>query len=293
LSSAILYLAIVAIWAGVLVPRWLRRSHNASNAAGAAENSPGEASPGQASEALAALRQPTGDTAAPQYFGSAVEYGAAAVEFAEVRADGTVHEYAAAAEYGASVEYGEHGDVLNDDAAKADGAGDTAESEEAPEAELRLRGRPLWSEGPGWRLRRRRADGRADRPRPTIGREAALRARRRMLTILVLLTLTAAALAVRNLAPLWIIAPPLAMLGVFALLLREAARADAEFARWRAETGAAHAAREARLTARQRAREALAARLPEPTAEIIDISARVGDQLYDQYADAAVRAVGD
>ena len=27
MSSAILYLAIVAIWACVLVPRWLRRSH--------------------------------------------------------------------------------------------------------------------------------------------------------------------------------------------------------------------------------------------------------------------------
>jgi hypothetical protein len=29
------------------------------------------------------------------------------------------------------------------------------------------------------------------------------------------------------------------------------------------------------------------------SAEIIDISARLSDQLYDQYADAAVRAVGD
>jgi len=28
-------------------------------------------------------------------------------------------------------------------------------------------------------------------------------------------------------------------------------------------------------------------------AQIIDISGRVSDQLYDQYADAAVRAVGD
>ena len=30
-----------------------------------------------------------------------------------------------------------------------------------------------------------------------------------------------------------------------------------------------------------------------PSAQIIDISGRVGDQLYDQYADAEVRAVGD
>ena len=30
-----------------------------------------------------------------------------------------------------------------------------------------------------------------------------------------------------------------------------------------------------------------------PSAQIIDLSARIGDQLYDQYADAEVRAVGD
>ena len=45
------------------------------------------------------------------------------------------------------------------------------------------------------------------------------------------------------------------------------------------------------------AAEAVRAPVTEPkpawTAEIIDISARLGDQLYDQYADAAVRAVGD
>ena len=31
----------------------------------------------------------------------------------------------------------------------------------------------------------------------------------------------------------------------------------------------------------------------DPRAEIIDISERVGDQLYDQYTDAKLRAVGD
>ena len=36
-----------------------------------------------------------------------------------------------------------------------------------------------------------------------------------------------------------------------------------------------------------------AAHEPLPHAEIIDISGRVGDQLYDQYADAKLRAVGD
>jgi hypothetical protein len=31
----------------------------------------------------------------------------------------------------------------------------------------------------------------------------------------------------------------------------------------------------------------------DPRAEIIDISERVGNELYDQYADAQLRAVGD
>jgi hypothetical protein len=78
------------------------------------------------------------------------------------------------------------------------------------------------------------------------------------------------------------------MLGMYLLLLREAALADTEAAHRRAAE--AHAARQ---RARDRAREAWAARPPQPTAEIIDISARLGDQLYDQYADATERAVGD
>ena len=38
LSSAILYVAIVAIWAGVLIPRWLRRDSSASTVAAEAED---------------------------------------------------------------------------------------------------------------------------------------------------------------------------------------------------------------------------------------------------------------
>src|SRR5258708_6999466 len=41
MSSAILYLAIIAIWAGVLIPRWLRRdTSRAASALGAAEAEP-------------------------------------------------------------------------------------------------------------------------------------------------------------------------------------------------------------------------------------------------------------
>ena len=43
----------------------------------------------------------------------------------------------------------------------------------------------------------------------------------------------------------------------------------------------------------ERAYAAAMEREEQPSAQIIDISARVGDQLYDQYADATVRAVGD
>ena len=114
MSSALLYLAIVAIWAVVLVPRWVRRSHDAS---GPAENSPGQP------ETLTAA----GDAPVPEY-DAAVEYSET-VEYTETRADGTVREYGAAALYGSAVEDGtavEYGTtvgysaVLDDRAVPAD-----------------------------------------------------------------------------------------------------------------------------------------------------------------------------
>jgi hypothetical protein len=288
-SSALLYLAIVAIWAVVLVPRWVRRSHDAP---GTAENTSSQP------ETLTAA----GDAPVPEY-GAAVEYSET-VEYSEARADGTVREYGAAAQYGsavedgATVEYGsavEYSAVLDDRAVPADVAagrsddGGTADPDGGGEHRLSLRGRPLWSEGPGWHPFRR-----PERPRPVVSRAGALRARRRMLTTLVALTVMALALAARSMVPWWVVFPPVAMLGAFVLLLREAAHADADAARWQAAADAAYAARQARLDARQRVRDKAMADLgPEPIAEIIDISDRVGDQLYDQYADAAVRAVGD
>ncbi len=109
------------------------------------------------------------------------------------------------------------------------------------------------------------------------------------------------------------------MLGAFALLLREAARSDAGQARRRAhaeetrrrrsEVGAGREAAPVtaetleRVVSKPVAPEPVApdvAEQPEPvievvaySAEIIDISGRVSDQLYDQYTDAANRAVGD
>jgi len=119
-------------------------------------------------------------------------------------------------------------------------------------------------------------------------RSRVLQARRRFLTMLVLLAAGAVTCTLLKLTAWWICIPPAAMLGMYLLLLREAAVADAELAYRRAAEWQAWADREQAYQAR-----AAQAQAEEVSAEIIDISGRVGDMLYDQYADAAVRAVGD
>ena len=105
--------------------------------------------------------------------------------------------------------------------------------------------------------------------------------------MIVALTVVAVGCTALKLTSWWACIPPAVMLGIYLILLREAAVADAEHARRRA-------ARQAGAEdARPRAPEADWVPDEEPSAQIIDISARVSDQLYDQYADATVRAVGD
>ncbi len=310
MSSAILYLAIVAIWAVILVPVLVRRSHDGS---GTNKNAAG---PGAAAEAGSGAEGAVQADAGPLEPGAMRPEGCVHVEGA-VHAEGLAREHGVtieqgvAFEYEASFEYGEvRSGSMPEPQAAADrepaagndvraahgsdvggpgGPGGGSPDDDITEPVLTVRGRALWSEGPGWHSLRR------DRPLPVVTRQAALRARRRMLTMLVTLALVALALTVLGLAPLWILVPPFAMLGLLALVLHEAAHADAETATQRAEAYAAQRARQARIAARRRAAEAAraAAFAPEPTAEIIDISARVKDQFYDQYADAAVRAVGD
>jgi hypothetical protein len=222
LSSAILYLAIVAIWAIVLVPRWLR--------------------PPQASGTLES-------------------------NLAEPVAASPIEDLAEAEE----------------DAGGGDGL-------PAPGAQ--------------------EADGARARPPAAGRRERVLQARRRMLVTLTGITAGAAGITLVHLAAPWVVIPPAVMLAGFVLLLREAARSDAERAfeaAWRRErrTGAGAAAADG--PDRQQTGPAggvqaevasPSAGVPSPqaglpSAQIIDISGRVGDQLYDQYADAEVRAVGD
>jgi hypothetical protein len=132
------------------------------------------------------------------------------------------------------------------------------------------------------------ADRRAGYSTAPLSRSRVLQARRRLLTMLLLLTAAAVACTVLKLTSWWVCIPPAVMLGSYLLLLREAAVADAE----QAHRQAAMAMR-VQAAAHQRELAAATEREAQPSAQIIDISARVGDQLYDQYADATVRAVGD
>jgi hypothetical protein len=212
-SSSFLYLAIVAVWAFVLVPRWLRRQH-----------------------------------AQPQ---------------TQVEVDVEVD-----VEFGYDVGRPQYDDVDDADATSyADDAGaDYGSSADDGMSERSRRGR---------------------QPRAPLPRSRVLQARRRLLTMLLLLTAVAVGCTTLKLTVWWVCIPPAALLGVYLLLLRETAVADADQARRRA-------AKDMRIqAAREREHAVAMEREEQPSAQIIDISARVADQLYDQYADATVRAVGD
>jgi hypothetical protein len=154
MSSAILYLAIVAIWACVLIPRWLKR-----------DSARGAAAP-----------------ATPDFHAPA--------EPAAAADDGSLDEAEA---------------VPPPPGADDDDAAPPA----APLTEpMRL----------------------AESRRRMVG------ARRRLLLMLIGLEIAAIALAVLGLAAVWVVVPPSIMLGGYLLLLREAAKADAERAQHEAET---------------------------------------------------------
>lgn len=142
MSSAILYLAIVAIWACVLIPRWLRRD----SARGAPVPAPAPVVP-----SLSATDE----------------------------------------------------DVPLDD------ADEPAAPPRAPE--------PL---------------------SPQESRRRMLAARRRLLLMLIGLEIAALSLAALGLAAVWVVVPPTVMLAGYLLLLREAGKADAEWAQHEAEAAA-------------------------------------------------------
>jgi len=230
-SSALLYLAIVAIWALVLVPRWVRPRHSAPRARASQQT----------------LESHLTEPAWPR----------------------RVEDFA----------WADEDEDGQDDVAHQDAA---ARQDEVPrQDEDAHQARTAGQEG----------DARPDRA--AAQRASILRARRRALIALLVLTGGAVGIAVRHLAAVWVVIPPAVMLAGYVLLLREAGRSDAR----RAREMAAHRQAAGAVVRPAEAGAAGDTAQPEPAtapgAQIIDISARVGDQLYDQYADAARRAVGD
>ena len=229
MSSAILYLAIVAIWAVVLVPRWLR--------------------PRAAPPQPVPVVSPDADRLAPA--DTSQDAGTDLV----VRMD--------------------RPDVASEPAGVAEeDAGDEAVAEAGPETEVAAL--------------------------PAERRAEILKARRRLLTTLITLTVIAAGLAVTRVDAYWIMIPPAVLLTGYLVLLREFAHIDAQRDRRAARLRSAEASVEADVSPVPATTSAAGASnvgsdapAAPGDAEIIDISGRIGDQVYDQYADPANRAVGD
>jgi hypothetical protein len=252
LSSAILYIAIVAIWAVVLVPRWLRPSA-----------APPQPVPVPAESPDAEVREPAGPG---QDAGVAL---AVSTDGPAVGGEAVGGEAVGGEAVGGEAVGGEAvgGEAVGGEAA-ADVSGEDARGEEAaPEPAVAA-------------------------PSPVSRRAEVLKARRRLLSTLIALTVVAVGLAVTHIDAYWIVIPPTVLLTGYVVLLREFAHIDAARAR-RAEVRAR--AGQEPVPAATPAAANLGSDAPAAPggAEIIDISGRVGDQVYDQYSDAANQAVGD
>jgi hypothetical protein len=142
---------------------------------------------------------------------------------------------------------------------------------------------------------------------PEPGYRRVLAARRRLLIMLLALSAASGLLAGARMAAWWVIVPPSVMLLGYLLLLREAAKADAErreMARYRMAREAAerssapvaHATPVAPMNgAASGVLAAHGAHVPHvaPAAKIIAFLPPPEEQIYDQYTDAKLRAVGD
>jgi hypothetical protein len=107
-----------------------------------------------------------------------------------------------------------------------------------------------------------------------------------LLIMLLTLSLASAVLAGTRMAAWWVIVPPSVMLVGYLLLLREAAKADAE----RREMARYRMAREASVAS---AATAAPAAHVASAAKIVAFLPPPEEQIYDQYTDAKLRAVGD
>src|SRR5690625_3063084 len=123
---------------------------------------------------------------------------------------------------------------------------------------------------------------------PDSGREPRGRViarRRRRTSALVALNVATVVAVCLGLGPWWVLVPPILLLAGHVALLREAAKADAEH-RMAVRRARRREALRARREAEERRRDA------EREAEVIAFKERRSN-VYDQYADARMRAAGD
>jgi hypothetical protein len=287
-SSAILYVAIVVIWACVLIPRWLRRD--------SARGAGNEADTRVAGDVVVGDVVPDEDT---------VDSGVARDDDMAGPDHARYAHYPDDADYTGYTDYGNYGETAGPD--EAPEAGEVPKASEAPEA-----ARAVPESG---------AETHAPRPAPKDSRRRMLAARRRLLGMLVLLQIAAITLAVSGLAALWVLIPPSIMLIGYVLLLREASHADAERAQREEEAARARARAQARARERAARRTAAAppraAATPPPApryedtgpgrdfapglagkyttsnAELIDSYEEAEEDFRDEYTVKKLRAVGD
>ena len=274
MSSAFLYLAIIAIWAGVLIPRWLKRDSSRAKAA--------KSSRSQSPEARQSPDELTNDE--PVEVNAGADAGRAGVHMAD---DNTHAEADPSRVAGAGRAAGTGRASGRDRVAGANRVAGASGARAADEAEAVLADEDELS---GYES----GEPAGLRPADPQTRRRVLSARRRMLMMLIVLSVAAAGIAVVGMAAWWVAIPPVAMLGGYLLLLREVRHADTERALVRAdaEQRAEHHAEQRRLREAQEA-AAVKQRKEAPTARVIHISDRVRDELFDQYAEDERRAVGD
>ncbi|MFG3439285.1 hypothetical protein ACGF0J_18740 [Nonomuraea sp. NPDC047897] len=111
--------------------------------------------------------------------------------------------------------------------------------------------------------------------------------RRRLLFFTALLVIASVVTAAVQMMPWWGVAPSVVITLAYLAFLRIAVQVDRE----RRQRAAQARADRARRVREQRRAARLAAEQEE--AEIIELAARQGDVLFDQYADPPARAVGD
>ncbi len=301
MSDSILYLAIVAIWAGFLIPAWVRRPHaaRADDEAGLPEYEADDgyvAGAGYVAEAGAPVSGDAPVGAANPQYGSGSGSGDTGNSSSYIGADAPVNVHNGNSEYRDDVHTHNYGHP--DERAVSSGAQAGPHDARAGSVDERPGSGSVDARAASSHAR----VGSGERG-PSQSRGQMMRARRRMLSILASLVLITGLFVMAGLVQWWICVPPIAMLVLYVLLLREIAMADAELAAkkraWearQAEAARAEAAQAEEASAQsgwKRSHLVWESEQDQQGAQIIDISSRVGDQLYDQYADAAVRAVGD